>query len=507
VTASRPGDELQPGQALEARLHEERRRADRLERELAQARAERERLAGILRAVVRSQSWRFGHAIVKALRRLTFRRSDVGPQLDELVAATLGESQPSPYSPARAAHAYESEAAMRRGILSRLGRLADRANAEPQLTAHDPRSGAWTVPSAPLSVLFVVAGVARRGSGGVHSVYQEARGLRALGVDAAIAIPNSELGDARLLYPDGIEVFRPHADRDGLPAVAAGADVLVSTHWRTVELVAQIARGRAHMVPAYYVQDYEPLFAGETSAEAIAAARSYHAIPSQILFAKTRWLCQLIATAEGVPVAKVEPSLDSEVYHAEGRVDAAGPVRVAAMVRPATPRRQPALTLRVLAALQEALAGAVEIRTFGCEERALGALGGRVGEHCGVLTRPEIASLLRGTDVFVDLSVYQAFGRTGLEAMACGATAVLPALGGTSEYARQEDNAVLVDTDDAASVFNVVRELVSDRQRVRRLQRAALMTASGFSIERSARSEYALFVAEHAHRFGDRERA
>ena len=57
-----------------------------------------------------------------------------------------------------------------------------------------------------------------------------------------------------------------------------------------------------------------------------------------------------------------------------------------------------------------------------------------------------MAELLRESDVFLDMSVYQAFGRTALEAMACGATAVVPKVGGVWEFVEHGHNALAVDT-------------------------------------------------------------
>ena len=51
---------------------------------------------------------------------------------------------------------------------------------------------------------------------------------------------------------------------------------------------------------------------------------------------------------------------------------------------------------------------------------------------------------MRRCDVFIDASAYQAFGRSGLEAMACGAVPVLPALGGVHEYALDDENAMVL---------------------------------------------------------------
>ena len=75
------------------------------------------------------------------------------------------------------------------------------------------------------------------------------------------------------------------------------------------------------------------------------------------------------------------------------------------------------------------------------------------GEILGVLRRDEVADLLRRSQLFIDLSEYQAFGRTGLEAMACGCTTILPEAGGSDEYAIDGSNCLRVDTGDREAIL------------------------------------------------------
>jgi glycosyltransferase involved in cell wall biosynthesis len=268
------------------------------------------------------------------------------------------------------------------------------------------------------------------------------------------------------------------------------------------------------------VQDYEPLFSAPESARSDRALLSYRAIPGQVLFAKTHWLRNVVTARHGTPVAKVHPSLDRELFHVEGRVESEDVVRIAAMVRPRTPRRRPSATLQTLAAIRADLGARARTITFGCdagayaqvaqnlgrdsadqgatssgEGRSGAPTSGGVGEHLGLLTRGQVADLMRRCDLFIDASAYQAFGRSGLEAMACGAVPVLPALGGVHEYAQQERNALIFEDDRPSAVADVVTALARDPDRLGRLRSRGLRTVQGFSIERAARSQLELFSA------------
>ncbi len=101
--------------------------------------------------------------------------------------------------------------------------------------------------------------------------------------------------------------------------------------------------------------------------------------------------------------------------------------------------------------------------------------------------------------------MYQAFGRTALEAMACGATAVRP--GRAAAPASSPSTAStrwMVDTLDESAVVSACVDVLSDADRARSMQAAAVETASRFSAERAALSEYLLFQREHARLAPDR---
>jgi GT2 family glycosyltransferase len=355
----------------------------------------------------------------------------------------------------------------------------------------------------PLSIVFLLPGLAHGGSGGSHSIYQEVRGLRSLGVPARILLPRWDEQRAAAAYEDAADIFQTFTDTDELVSATADADVISATHYKSVALLQAIHAVRSDFLPAYYVQDYEPFFTPPyIAAEAIA---SYTALTDMLLFAKSHWLCNVVAERHGLHVAKVQPSIDEQLFHvrpaAEGG-DSPGALRVSAMIRPRTARRQPQATVDVLTQLLAELPGQVRVRTFGCypdELRELAPHATAIHErHLGLLSRHQVAELLRDSDVFLDMSVYQAFGRTALEAMACGATAIVPNVGGAGEFVEHERNALAVDTFDARQVIAALRSLAEDAPRLQGLRQHARATAARHSIARAALSEYLLF--ERAHR-------
>jgi hypothetical protein len=344
-------------------------------------------------------------------------------------------------------------------------------------------------------VAYLLPGLPPEGSGGSHSIVQEARGLRGLGVDAAVCVPAAYLEVVHRVYGDDDGVFVTYDSDDAVVEAIGAATVVVATEHPSVGLLEAVAARRPEVLCAYYVQDYEPLFAKPESRRGDRALLSYRSSAVHLLFAKTHFLRNVVAARHGRAVAKVAPSLDRALFHPRGRPDGDGPLRVTAMVRPRTPRRRPRLTLDALAAVQAELGPGVEVTTFGCDDEALDELDAGAGEHVGALGRAQVAELMRHSDVFVDASNYQAFGRTGLEAMACGAVPVLPRLGGVGEFAVDGANALLVDAHDAYEIADAVVALAGDPGRLERLRAAGVAAAERFSIEDAAASQLALFKA------------
>jgi glycosyltransferase involved in cell wall biosynthesis len=172
-------------------------------------------------------------------------------------------------------------------------------------------------------------------------------------------------------------------------------------------------------------------------------------------------------------------------------------VYISAMIRPQTPRRGADRTMRVFSRLYREFQDIVQFDIFGCysnsENMKQLETNFEFNNH-EVLIREEVADLLAKSDVFVDLSDYQAFGRTALEAMACGATAIVPQYGGVDEYAVNNVNSLIVDSFNEDQVYQCLRRLILDRAFLFRLKNESLKTASNYSSHQAAVSELTLLT-------------
>ena len=354
-------------------------------------------------------------------------------------------------------------------------------------------------------ILFVLP--VKGGSGGANSVIQEVAGMRTLGIEAK-AITHERYRDRfRHFYReffDSSDYFLFFSTDEDLMAMAEPFDTIVATLWSTPAQIAPIARRWPSKTFIYYVQDYEPWFFPNDPDLQAEAAESYTLLPDMALMAKTDWICRTVRERHGREVYRVAPSLDHAVFYTDPKNPQShdGVVTVAAMIRPSTPRRAPLRTLRVLRELATRARGNVRAVVFGCESADLRTHIARnepdlrldfAFDNRGLLTRSQVAELLREADIFLDLSDYQAFGRTGLEAMACGCATVLTAHGGVYEYAVHGENAVLVDVTSFDETVAAVERLVNDAGIRHRMQFSAAETAAKYSILRASLSELSVF--------------
>ena len=294
------------------------------------------------------------------------------------------------------------------------------------------------------------------GGGGSNSVAQEAMGLARLRVDVRLAVNVPNYSKFLASYPEMEALNIPvlsYADSAALAQHLATCQIVIATTNASVFDVAgaraELMKGNSKTVPkfAYYIQDYEPLFYPANSERWTKAYQSYAVLKDAMLFAKTKWLCDIVYANHGIRVTKVVPSIDHDVYYPDLRHRNSQLV-IAAMLRPSTPRRAPGRTVRIMEAITRKYPK-VSMQVFGVTDEELSVAG--IGlpsnvKNWGVLKRAEVPELLRHSDLFLDLSDYQAFGRTGLEGMACGCIPVVPVLGGTAEYAEHGRNAFVVDT-------------------------------------------------------------
>lgn len=353
-----------------------------------------------------------------------------------------------------------------------------------------------------IKILFVLP--VSGGGGGANSVIQESLELAHIGAIVGIAVKDKNVDQFASAYPElhnsGVAL---HGFSSGaiLAEFARDYDVIVATtngSVRDVKIALDEIRAADRPVPAYYIQDYEPLFYAPLTDKWREAFESYTLIPNCVLFAKTDWICDIVYENHGVKVSRVQASVDHGIYYPTiSERQNRSVTKIVAMLRPQTPRRSPTRTSRILNCIATLYSESTDISVFGASDEQLEQFDVKllptIKNH-GRMRRTEVPEVIRSADLFLDLSDFQAFGRTAIESMACGCVPIVPILGGATEFAVHGQNSFLVDTRSDEAIMTAISTYLSLNHTERvKMSFNALLTASRFTVRTAALSELALF--------------
>lgn len=419
------------------------------------------------------------------------------------------------------------------------------------------------------SILFVLHDIGA--SGGIICVLEEALYMRKLGLNVSVSVPLSTTREHRLqqisaLFPSGRgvnfgaagidpsiwqEMIITHTGKAFHPAkptrqfleMASTFDIVVATFFKTMINVETVVAQYPYkmILPAYYVQDYEPWFFYQNSSAdlfnpvqadfdnplAVYARSTYEASDREVfMISKTHWLAGIIDGFHHMPVTKVVGSLNTRNYYPNKTMlherfsgeSAAGRVFViAAMVRPKTPRRNPLITLEIVLRLAHKYPRDIKVILFGTERETLSnslqaliasrgsapyrseglLFGGKNIKHYGLVqSRQELADIYRTSDLFVDASLFQAFGQIAIDAMACGCIPLMPTLGAAPEIC-EHDLAILCQPSSRIEAYVETIEVIMKNMTLREsLVRTILQKSVKYSMEEAAASMAAALTGE-----------
>jgi glycosyltransferase involved in cell wall biosynthesis len=325
--------------------------------------------------------------------------------------------------------------------------------------------------------------------GGGNVVVFKAKIMRAMGLPVSLFnLPEFRDGFERS-YP-GLDVPVIYGAPESLPAFAADFDAAIATVNFTVSWLGPLLARNRQLKCGYFAQDFEPYFYDLDSPDYQRAWQSYALYPDLIRFANSPWVQQEVIARIGVTCELAGPCYNTDLFRPRPRSGKSWPdrpVRVAAMIRPETPRRAPRLTMEVLRQLDRKYGGQIDIWLFGTsiDQPAFTQLPQDFhGQIAGKLCPEQMASFLNDIDIFVDFSTYQALGITAQEAMACGAAVVVPQQGGATCIAEHGRNALFVDSASVEACRSAVERLIDDHELRARLQHQAISDVCNFYPER-----------------------
>lgn len=313
------------------------------------------------------------------------------------------------------------------------------------------------------SILFLLP-VTQPG-GGAQIVIGEAQILQEAGVRVFLLNLSSNKMFFERSFPEcPIPILYINSPEE-ITEACLGFDVVVATVNTTIPWIAPIARTFEGNL-AYYVQDFEPDFYPDGSRERLQALDSYQSIPGLRIFTKTEWNQKKLQEIGAGAVALVGPSLVMDLpndlqFSSESESD--GSLRVAAMVRASTDRRQPKETLSILQQIKIAIGSSAIIEIFGSSDAELDSISNNWRSYCsnyGSIRQEEVSQLLASTNVFLDFSSYQAMGLTALQALALGNLVFGPRDGALFEIV-SSSRAISLPTNDPQASLEIILSTIS----------------------------------------------
>ncbi len=334
--------------------------------------------------------------------------------------------------------------------------------------------------------------------GGGNVVITELLAMRKMGVDAQIINFARNQWSFEQSHPGlKIPVLYAKSERD-IPLLCKRFDAVIATFNTTVSDLSSIGHGENSPVLSYYVQDYEPYFYPKGTQEYLRAKKSYSLISEIVCITKTQWNRDEVLKHTGIKCQVVGPSVDIDFFRPRVRSSAAWPnrpLRIGAMIRPSSPRRNGQGHMDVLREISKRHRENIEIVVFGVDSNDpefQSLTRDFPFINIGLQTSKQITLVFNELDIFVDFSTYQAMGLTAMEAMACGAAVIVPRKGGASSFANHEQNALIVETGSYSSCVASLQRLIVDAELRNRLQQNALEDMVKYYPETSA---YAILAA------------
>lgn len=367
-------------------------------------------------------------------------------------------------------------------------RIMEQIERAPNASVYAPKQPLFGKPNQNFSTLFLLPDCAAS-AGGTQVIVELARGLDALGVPVKLATKESARQDYETFFPADNHLMLYYKDDRELLSIAGSMNIAVATIFHSTRQLRQIVGRHDRVLPIYFVQDYEPWFLDNHPQQQELAQQSYTMVPNCQAVVISPWVQAMLKEQHDVSSHKIRGSLDRRLFYPDYDKETQDKVIVSAMVRPNTPWRAPERTLRVLKELKGRYGEHVDIRIFGCTDDDLQ----RHALDCtfelfnyGVLNRHDVAGLLRASDIFLDLSDFQAFGRTALEAMACGCAVIAPTRGGVHDFGKHGHNIALIDTAEELACIEASSQLIEDAELRQILRNNAIRTTIEYDINRSA---------------------
>jgi glycosyltransferase involved in cell wall biosynthesis len=323
-------------------------------------------------------------------------------------------------------------------------------------------------------------------AGGVRAILTYADRLARRGHAVTVVVPGRRTwwgGVRRGGRPDWVGDFRPeiHWVPRWNAAALPEADVVVATAWQSAPVVVDAPPRAGRKL--YLVQHYESLYHG--GAEAVDAT---YRLPLDKIVIST-WLRDVMRERFGSDAEVLVTPVDVTLFHRVDVPRAPGPPRVL-MLHHEYAWKGVADGMDAVARVR-ASGAALRLVGFGVKPPAGGAA---YDEFHTNPPQDALARLYSGADVYLCPSWDEGLGMPSMEAMACGTALVTYDNGGSRDYARDGETALVASRRDVAALAAALGRVLGDAALRHRLAEAgAAYVTTTFDWDRAVSRLEAIF--------------
>jgi L-malate glycosyltransferase len=314
--------------------------------------------------------------------------------------------------------------------------------------------------SHPLHIVYVLTHVSV--CGGVKVILQHANGLKKMGVKVTLIshFPRPDWYPIETDYisvPFGIELTR------AIPL----CDVIVATYWDHIH--ACIETGIAPVV--YFEQGDFHLFDKIESIQLMSVIKRQFQLPPHIITI-SRQVKEIIKTRYGRDSLVFPNAIDNEIFYPKKEKSSKNYMMIVG-----SDKSQFKGIADLLKAFELVKKKGHDIELLWLTPSAPESSIGQIFVNP---PQAQIGELYRKASIYVCGSYYEAFSLPCLEAMACGTPVITTRTPGVMEYARDEDNCLMVEPGDIEGIANKIIHLLSNQLEYEHFQKTGLETANQY---------------------------